>query len=75
VKRISKALHDLCQPLTTLQCRLEMAKMQGNAEVYREAVELGLADCLRLSAAVGSMRAIVRAGSHEGAGLPARSRP
>lgn len=75
VERIGKALHDLCQPMTTLQCRLEMAQMLGTAESYREAVELGLADCARLSEAVGSLRAIVRAAAKEGASEPARSRP
>ena len=75
VKRIGKALHDLCQPLTTLQCQLEMAKMLGTAEAYREAAELGLAECVRLSEAVGSMRAIVRAARKEGAGDPPRLRP
>jgi hypothetical protein len=66
VKQISKALHDLCQPLTTLQCRLEMATLVGTAEAYREAAELGLAECMRLSEAVGEMRAIVRAATSEG---------
>jgi hypothetical protein len=67
VKRIGKALHDLCQPLTTLQCRLEMATLLGTPEAYREATELGLAECMRLSEAVGAMRAIMRAATSEGA--------
>ena len=41
IKRIGVALHDLCQPLTTLQCRLEMAELVGTPEAYREAVETG----------------------------------
>jgi hypothetical protein len=60
VMRISKALHDLCQPLTTLQCRLELATALGTAEAYREAAEMGLAECGRLAEMVGSMREIVR---------------
>ena len=60
MREMGKVLHALCQPLTTLQCRLEMAGMKGTAEAYREAVELGLAECARLNAAVGSMREIVR---------------
>jgi hypothetical protein len=67
VKQIGKVLHDLCQPLTTLQCRLEMATLVGTAEAYREAAELGLAECMRLSEAVAAMRAIVRAATSEGA--------
>ena len=56
----AKALHDLCQPLTTLQCRLELAGVMGTDEAYREAVRLGLVECERLVEAVGSMREIVR---------------
>jgi hypothetical protein len=59
MEQVSGALHDLCQPLTTLQCRLELAGMAGTAEAYREAVNLGLVECARLVAAVGSIREIV----------------
>jgi hypothetical protein len=65
VKDVSKALHDLCQPLTTLQCRLELASVVGTVEAYREAVELGLEECSRLMHAVWSMREIVRAAEQE----------
>jgi hypothetical protein len=58
--RISQALHDLCQPLTTLQCRLEIAQLSGSADDYREAVHLGLVECDRLIEGVGLMREIVR---------------
>lgn len=61
MKKISKAVHDLCQPLTTLQCRLELAGLAGTPEAYREAVDMGLVECARLIDAVGSMREIVRA--------------
>lgn len=61
LRRLGRALHDLCQPLTTLQCRLEMAGVVGTDEAYREAVELGLAECSRLIDAVESLRGIVRA--------------
>jgi hypothetical protein len=59
MSRLSKALHDLCQPLTTLQCRLELASALGTAEAHREAVELGAVECLRLMDAVAAMREIV----------------
>ena len=58
--RISAALHDLCQPLTTLQCRLEMAQLLDTPQACREAVEAGMRECLRLSAAVVLMREAVR---------------
>ena len=46
--QISERLHDLCQPLTALQCRLEIAQMQANAQarVQGEVVEW-VSDCLR----------------------------
>jgi signal transduction histidine kinase len=61
MERMGQALHDLCQPLTTLQCRLELAGLLGTAAAYREAVELALAECARLNEMVGSMRELVRA--------------
>ncbi len=57
---MGRALHHLCQPLTTLQCRLEIAGLIGTAEAYREAVDLGLAECARLVESVESMREILR---------------
>ncbi len=60
LEMLGKALHDLCQPLTTLQCRLEMAGVIGTDEAYRAAVRLGLVECMRLSEAVESLRGLVR---------------
>jgi signal transduction histidine kinase len=59
MKEIAEVLHDLCQPLTTLRGRLELAGLIGTPEAYREAVELGLVSCVRLVEAVESMREIV----------------
>ncbi len=64
MQQVSKAVHDLCQPLTTLQCRLEIAGLTGTAEAYREGVELGLVECARLVEAVRGIRAIVHASAH-----------
>jgi hypothetical protein len=61
MEQVGGALHDLCQPLTTLQCRLELAGLHGTPEAYREAVDLGLVECARLTEAVGSMRNLVYA--------------
>ena len=58
--QLSKALHDLCQPMTTLQCRLEMADVLGTVDAYRDAVELGLTECSRLIEAIDAMRGMVR---------------
>ena len=58
---VGKALHDLCQPLTTLQCRLELAGVIGSDEAYREAVDLALVECERVVQSVGALRELVRA--------------
>jgi hypothetical protein len=68
LRRISAALHELCQPLTTLQCRLEMAELVDTPEAHRQAVVLGLAECVRLTAAVVSMREALRAVMQQAAG-------
>jgi hypothetical protein len=49
-------LHDLCQPLTALQCRLEMGKMLGHAEALEEAVNGGLEETRRMFEVVAFMR-------------------
>jgi signal transduction histidine kinase len=59
-KQLGDALHELCQPLTTLQCCLEMALLSDSREAYREAVEVGLAECRRIVESVESMRKILR---------------
>ena len=58
-ERMDRALHDLCQPLTTLQCRLEVAQMIGSPEACREAIDLGMLECAQLYAAVGILRDIL----------------
>jgi hypothetical protein len=65
--RIGMALHDLCQPLTTLQCRLEMAQFVDTPEAYREAVVAGLLECERLAGSVGLMRQALRAATRPAA--------
>ncbi len=54
------ALHDLCQPLTTLQCRMEMAQLLDSESSYREAVTQALAECARLTECVVRMRQSLR---------------
>ena len=65
---MGQALHDLCQPLTTLQCRLELAGLVGTMEAYREAAAAGLEECSRLVETVGSMRETLRAARMAGEG-------
>lgn len=75
LKQVGMALHDLCQPLTTLQCRLEMAGVVGTPEAYREAVDMGLVECARLVDAVGSMREIMRSAMRDTATNDAGATP
>ena len=64
-KQIGAALHEMCQPLTTLQCTLEMAALNDTLEEYREATETGLAECRRLVALVESMREVLQEARQE----------
>jgi hypothetical protein len=76
MEQMGKALHSLCQPLTTLQCRLEMAGLVGTMEGYQEAVAHALAECTRLVDGVGLMREILRpAQPGDGAADGTRVRP
>jgi signal transduction histidine kinase len=65
MKQLSAKLHELCQPLTTLLCTLEMAALTDTQENYREAMETGLAECRRLVALVESMREILHEAMRE----------
>jgi len=64
-KQIGAALHELCQPLTTLQCTLEMAALTDTLEAYRVAMETGLSECRRLVASVESMREVLQEARRE----------
>lgn len=50
----------LCQPLTTLQCALEIGEIRDTLEADREAASVAKAECARLVEAVSSRREIVR---------------
>jgi hypothetical protein len=54
------ALHDLCQPLTVLQCKLELGLLKGGEEATHAAVLDGLRECKRLNAAVTTMRELIQ---------------
>jgi hypothetical protein len=60
-EEMRSALHDLCQPLTTLRCRLELAMTQvdpaeAEPESLREAVQGGLDDIRLIFECVESLR-------------------
>ena len=56
VQNFERELHDICQPCTTLQCRLELARLTGGAEAMEAAVVGGLRDCSRILARITSIR-------------------
>ena len=56
LREIERELHDLCQPLTTLQCRLELGQMCGDEASLMEAVEGGLQEITKLFRGIGRMR-------------------
>jgi hypothetical protein len=49
-------LHDLCQPLTALQCRLEMGRMPGHAGALEESIDGALEETRRMFEVVAQMR-------------------
>jgi hypothetical protein len=53
---MERELHDLCQPLTALQCRLELGQMIGDQEALLEAVEGAMLETERMFAAIAHMR-------------------
>jgi hypothetical protein len=56
LKQSNLELHDLCQPLTALQCRLEMGRMLGHPEALEEAVKGGLEETRRMFDIIAHMR-------------------
>lgn len=56
LEQIHADLHDLCQPLTALQCRLEIGRMLGHDSALHEAVEGGLEETQRVFEAINQMR-------------------
>jgi len=55
----------MCQPLTTLHCRLEMAILSDSVEGYREAADTGLSECRRIVQLVELMREILQEAARE----------
>lgn len=53
---LDRELHDLCQPLTTASCHLELGQMMGDAESLRTAVDGALLECRRTYDYVRRMR-------------------
>jgi hypothetical protein len=64
--QIAEALHAMCQPLTALQCRLEIGRMNDANAAKENAAEENAAwaecigECERLNASVKAMRTLVQ---------------
>lgn len=55
-EQMHEELHDLCQPLTALQCRLEIGKLLANGAALQEAVDGGLAETQRMFEVIDRIR-------------------
>lgn len=53
---IEEELHDLCQPLTVLRCRLDVGKSDGSPQGLRDAVDGALDETTRLMESIRRMR-------------------
>lgn len=71
--RLHHELHDLCQPLTALQCRLEVGRLQGDEAAMQEALTGGLEEAGRLFEVVARMRNTLQQGDAVERGWALRS--
>lgn len=53
---VSDALHDLCQPLTALECRLVLGLRDGSEDEMRVALKESMLQCERLIDGVRAMQ-------------------
>lgn len=61
--RLAHHLHEICQPLTALQCRIEIEQMEregGEADRVDTTLAECLRECGRLNERVNTMRTLVR---------------
>jgi signal transduction histidine kinase len=56
LQEMAEELHDLCQPLTALQCILEVAGLTGGENSLLESLEDSLTETRRIFIAVARMR-------------------
>lgn len=57
--RLDGELHALSQPLSSLQCRLEIGLLYGDEASAREALEEGLRELVRVNAGVARIRGVL----------------
>jgi hypothetical protein len=56
LREFERDLHDLCQPVTSLHCRLELARLDGGEEALLEATDGALEDARKIFWVIGRMR-------------------
>ena len=56
---LDQELHELAQPISALQCRLEIGKIVGTEHALREAVDGGLDDLFRLTRIFTRIRSLI----------------
>lgn len=56
LREIERLLHDLAQPLTLLQCRLELGRTSTSVTELQETIGEALGDSERLFAGLNKMR-------------------
>ncbi len=60
-------LHDLCQPLTALQCRLEISRIAERGDRFEEVIEDALQQTRRIFTVVERMRSrLAQEENHQG---------
>ena len=68
LREMEKELHDLCQPVTSMQCRLELGKMGGTSKELLEAANGALEDTDRIFAGRRADERAAAGGRRRGAG-------
>jgi signal transduction histidine kinase len=56
IEQMHEELHDLCQPLTALQCRLEIGRLLAHDGALQEAVDGGLEETRRMFEVIDRIR-------------------
>ncbi len=65
LRDLQREVHDMCQPLTLLQGRLELGRMCGDPASLLAAVNGGLEETERMVASIGAMRELLEQYSEE----------
>ncbi len=60
VESIDEALHEICQPLTVLQCRLALGGLTDKPEAMHAAIREALAECGRMNETIDRMRTMLQ---------------